>query len=214
MWRTFAVAAVCSAVAFAAGVLVAPRLHHPPAVAVAAPAAAPFAVPPAGTADRVLAAQRPTPAAPRVPRFETTEVTAPEAATFVGVNDVPAPIRDLILRLTAERAVKRLSIEPRDKDGRPHFKLSYEQDGAKHELFLDPAGTVKASETQMAMNEIPSRVTEAIAQALPGAGVLKAKKLEGAWYPVPLYEVDVRGGGDRREVQVNDSGEIVRIKVK
>jgi hypothetical protein len=213
MWRTTALAAGFFSLGFLAGVLVAPRLHRAPATEPAPVVVDEQRVPVLAEAHaRVLEAHPPKAAAAKIPTFKSAAPVA--GPDFVSVQTLPAPVRDVVMRLVADHPVKGLAAEVREHKGQPFYKVQYELDGTKREFFFDQRGTLMQSETQLAMNEIPARVQEAIAQALPGSGLLKAKKLEGSWFPVPLYEVDVRGDGNRREVQVTETGEIARIKVK
>lgn len=208
LWRGVVLAVVCSSMGFLVGTVTHPRKPAapnpagPPAVDLAREAP-----PPAGAGNKVPAfAAPPVPVAPA--RAQT------DRPTNVAVEGLPGPVREIVARLSADHPIKGLRIEAREDAGEPSYRLTFNLEGGRRELSYDSRGTLLLSETQLGSNEVPPRVQQAISEALPGAGLVKAKRLEGTRVPVPIYEVEVRAEGARRQLQVKETGEVVAVKEK
>jgi hypothetical protein len=214
MWQKVALAAVFSALGFVAGLVAAPRIHERPAPAQAAVDVDRESPSPVAAAVVPRAAPRAPTAVVPPPRLAPAPPAQLEPGNRRGLDSFPAPVKEAAARLLAGGDVKHLDTGEREHDGKTYYKIEFERAGTKREYYYDAQGSLAHSELQLALGDIPTRVQQALAEALPGAGILKGKRLEGGLHQAPLYEIDVSTADSRREVQVNDAGEIVRIKVK
>jgi hypothetical protein len=215
--RRVVVPVLLLSVGFAAGVVVAPWLGRNRSP-LAAATLVDGAERPALSASEPVAATESGPAGVRkIPSFITTPAptgTPPNGPHVLALEDLPVAARDFITRLSAGKPLKHLSIEVRTKNGVRFNRAFFELDGLERELHFDLQGALNESQTQVATNEMPARVQDALSQALPGSGLLQAKKLEGSAFPLPVYEIDLASGGTRRRAQVTEAGDIIGIKVK
>jgi hypothetical protein len=132
----------------------------------------------------------------------------------ISLEDAPQPVRDVVTKLAMANPLRKPRLERRMYEGNPYYKAEFQVDGMKHEMFFDPKGAMVESQLDMPPSQMPALIHQAITQAAPGAQLIEAKRMEGLRYPSPLYEVDVTVGGTRRELQVNQAGQVVRDRAK
>jgi hypothetical protein len=220
--RSVAIAAVFFALGVGAGLAIAPRVRAP---ATPEPAASAESDPiPEQAARRperrdeaavrlAVAAARLAQAVPKI-RPAPPRAELPPDNQQLSLDEAPQPVRDVVAKLSMATPLRKPRLERRMYEGNPYYKAEFQVDGMKHEKFFDPKGTMVESQLDMPPSQMPALVQQAITQAAPGAQLIEAKRMEGLRYPAPLYEVDVTLGGRRRELQVNDAGQVVRDRTK
>jgi YD repeat-containing protein len=140
-----------------------------------------------------------------------TPQTAPlQQATF---DTAPAPVREALLRLASGRPLKDLRIQHR-LEPVPRFETRFDLDGVEHEMNYDPQGKLLESEVEIGPSEIPATVQQSVNKIYPGAVLMETERMEGVRFPGPTYEIELRAGGVRRELWVNEAGEVVRDRLR
>jgi hypothetical protein len=220
-WRSVAIAAVFFGMGVAAGVAIAPHVRAPAASEPSAGAQ------PDGTPASVLrrparseeAAVRLAVAAAHLARAVPKIQPAPPGTDLsdnhqLSLEEVPPSVRDVVTKLAMANPLRKPRLERRMYQGNPYYKAEFQVDGMKHEMFFDPKGAMVESQLEMPPSQMPALVRQAVTQAAPGAQLVEAKRMEGLRYPSPLYEIDVTVAGARRELQVNDAGQVVIDRTK
>jgi hypothetical protein len=232
MRRIGLVALASLAVGFGAGLLAAPALRPPPAVAVdrvLRETAHDTAIGPgrSRTSDdemaRLALAAASLERTARAPRFQPPPGAHPATTPWgdvvvdkerpVTVDQLPPKIRATVAQIAQGRPLRDLTLERRTRGGKPFYETEFSLDGAEHELKLDDQGKIFESEVEFALSELPAAVTGGIGAALPGAVLLDAEREQIRDNPA-FFEINVRHAGQRYEVQVAEDGRVLRTRTR
>jgi hypothetical protein len=162
-------------------------------------------------ARRLLAMARAAQQASAVaPRGDGSRSGGPGPVEF---DQLPAPVKAAVSRLAAGQPVKpgwaqRLV----SADNRTLYRVKADIAGVEHHLSIDEQGGLQQTKVDLGAAEIPAQVHRVVGAAWPGAVLLKAARLTETGRP-PYYEVDVRAGSERRELQIDEAGAVLRDRL-
>ena len=231
MRRLGLVAFACLAVGFGAGLLAAPALRPPPAIAVDRVLNEPARDTATGTARsrtseeelaRLAVAAASLERTARAPRFQPERgqpATGPSGNTNVDnerpvtLDQLPPAIRATVTQIVQGRQLRDLTLELRTHNGKPLYETEFVLDGAEHELKMDEQGKILESEVEFALGDLPTPVTTGIAAAMPGAVLLDAER-EQAHNDPAFFEINIRQAGQRYELQVAEDGRVLRTRAR
>ena len=232
MRRIGIVALACLAVGFGAGLLAAPALRPPPAIAVDRVLNEPARDTASATGRsrtseeemaRLALAAASLERTARAPRFQpvpgATPATGPSGNPNVDnerpvtLEQLPPAIRATVTQIVQGRQLRDLTLELRKHDGKPLYETEFVLDGAEHELKMDEQGKILESEVEFALGDLPTPVTTGIAAAMPGAVLLDAER-EQAHNDPAFFEINIRQAGQRYELQVAEDGRVLRTRAR
>jgi hypothetical protein len=131
----------------------------------------------------------------------------------VTFETLPAPVREALQRLAAGKPLQRLQLRESEREGQPVFDMQFDLEAVEHEIVVDAHGKLIEAQIDVAVGEVPHSLTEEIFKTLPDAVLIEAERHESE-KEAPYYEVELRSGGVRRELQLSESGEIIRNRAK
>ncbi len=143
-------------------------------------------------------AQPAKPAAPAQPNVQPP-VKEADDETPIKLTEAPEGVRAAILKLTPEKALKRVTKE--DEDGVMLFEAEYEAEGIACSAKLTERGEVLEIEKAVKADKLPAAVTKALNKEYPGATIKSAESIQ-----VFYFEVAVTSGGKTHPVKVYASG--------
>lgn len=226
------VAFACLAVGFGAGLLAAPALRSPPAVAVDRVHREPARDTATGMGRarsnqeemaRLALAAASLERTARAPRLHPVPGANPATGPSGNANvdnerpvtleQLPPAIRATVTQIVQGRQLRDLTLELRTHEGKPLFETEFVLDGAEHELKMDEQGKILESEVQFALGDLPTPVTTGIAAAMPGAVLLDAEREQDHNDPAH-FEINIRHAGQRYELQVAEDGRVLRTQAR
>lgn len=101
-------------------------------------------------------------------------------------DDAPAAVKAAIARLYP--TAKNVKFEKEDGD----YEAGFKHNGKSMSVVLDAKGTVKETETEIAVSALPASVRDYVAKQMPGKKIKEAAEIVDA-KGVKTYEAEVGG---------------------
>lgn len=131
-------------------------------------------------------------------------------------DEIPPSRLPSALRTTLEKEYPHAKIvhaEKNEDDGRVTYeaRLKKGSDGMDLWVFSNQAGELQQIKEDLPEQVIPQPVQKAIRKTFPGAKITELEKMTRIEV---RYQVEVRVGGQRREIKISPEGKIIEIRKK
>jgi len=129
-------------------------------------------------------------------------------------TDLPAAVKTAIEALYPQAVIEEAKVE---KEGLKVYEVELKQDGQEFEVTFAPDGTTIEVEMEVAIENLPPAVAEAIAKAAQGANVKEIEqevtyavvKLVMLETPQTTYEAELTKDGMECEIELADDGTVL-----
>jgi uncharacterized membrane protein YkoI len=109
-------------------------------------------------------------------------------------------------------SAKSVEFEKESFEGKVAYEIEYEENGREYELLYDADGTLLRKEEEIEVQALPEPVRQAITKAHPEAKIEEAEKLMKPDGTVTGYEVEIKEGRKKFELELDTGGQILKIE--
>ena len=108
--------------------------------------------------------------------------------------------------------VKKREFEKEMFEGKTVYEVEYKDNGKEYEVLYTADGILLQKEEEIDVNTLPEAVIGAIKKAHPKAEIKEAEKLMKADGTVTGYEVEVKTGKKKLELELDAAGKILKTE--
>lgn len=107
---------------------------------------------------------------------------------------------------------KDVEYEPEDEGAASLFEIEFKLDGKKMEVIYDGQGNLAYTEEEVKPSELPLVVKNALEKEYPNATLHEVEKLSEPDGSLRGYEVEIKEGGMKREIELDATGKVVKLE--
>ncbi|WP_374090109.1 PepSY-like domain-containing protein [Methylomicrobium lacus] len=97
-------------------------------------------------------------------------------------------------------------------EGKASYEVEYKDNGKEYEVMYSADGMLLQKEEEIDVSALPEAVTNAIKKEHPKAKIEEAEKLMKADGTLTGYEVNIKTGEDKFELEVDAAGKILKTE--
>jgi len=107
---------------------------------------------------------------------------------------------------------KEMKFENEMFEGKAAYEVEYKDNGKEYEAMYSTDGVLLQKEEEIDVNTLPADVTNAIKKTHPEAKIEEAEKLMKPDGTLTGYEVDIKEGKKKLELEVDAAGKILKTE--
>jgi uncharacterized membrane protein YkoI len=128
----------------------------------------------------------------------------------MSLDQAPQPVQASVQRLAGSNKVHSFTREM--EDGQTVYEAEWKQDGSEHSAVVNGSGVVVEEETEINSSDLPPVVKDAVMRKYPNGKLGEAGSLKEGGRSA--FEVEVKAGGEKHELKVSSTGEILSDKIE
>ena len=139
-----------------------------------------------------------------------TILSQANAGEEVGKNQVPKAVLE-----TFEKSypnAKDVKFEKETFEGKKAYEVEYKDNGKEYEVMYSTDGVLVQKEEELDVKLLPETVTHAIKKEHPKAKIEEAEKLMKPDGTLTGYEVEIKAGKKKLELEVDATGKILKTE--
>ena len=107
---------------------------------------------------------------------------------------------------------KEVEFEKEMIDGKTVYEVEYKENGREYEILYDSDGMILQMEETLNVKALPEPIAQAISKAYPNATIEDAEKVMKPDGTVTVYEVEIKTGGKKLELELDANGKILKTE--
>jgi len=139
-----------------------------------------------------------------------TTLSQANAGEEVGKNQVPKAVLEAFAK--AYPNAEDLKFEKESFEGKKAYEVEYKDNGKEYEVMYSTDGVLVQKEEAIDVNLLPETVTHAIKKEHPKAKIEEAEKLMKPDGTLTGYEVEIKAGKKKLELEVDATGKILKTE--
>ena len=132
------------------------------------------------------------------------------SAKEVSKHEVPKAVLEAFEK--AYPNAKEVEFEKEIFEGKAAYEVEYKENGREYEILYNSDGVILQIEETLDVKALPEPIIQAISKAYPKATIEDAERVIKPDGTVTVYEVEIKTGGKKLELELDANGKILKTE--